>query len=117
MKILRKPLTNRKSRRTLLRMSSNLKLGEPLEVTASEKFIGYLFKIDGDQIVLCNSERFNPQGLVYIQRENVENIVNLDPNYSVPVKEPVAVDQADGAAEEPVEEKKVLQFPGPKASK
>lgn len=105
-------------------MNRNLKLGEPLEITASEKFIGYLFKIDKEQIVLCNSERFNPQGLIYIQSDAVQNVECLNPNYRMDVnnqpQEPQAVAQADGA-DVPVEKEapksNVLQFPGPRVKK
>ena len=90
-------------------MEIQLQLGDPVEVAALERFIGFVFKIDQNTLTLCSSERFDPRNLVSIAIENINSVTEF---------KKISAPPAQKAPEVPVPEEKgkLLQFPAKKVT-
>lgn len=86
-------------------MELQVNLGDPVEVTVLHKFIGYLFKSDQNEMVLCGAKDFDASKLIRLQKDDVVKVIH----FTIP-DAPQETAQ-DDKAQQADELGKLIQFP------
>jgi len=95
-------------------MEIELHLGDPVEVTVVSKHLGYLFKSDKEEMVLCSSKDYNPDNLTVLKASEIIQLTQFKSQDLVPGTPADPSKPPQTQVTEVKDMGELVTFPGPK---